>query len=163
MRKWCCVLLITVLLTGCGSTKTFETVSDELLQPVMGQQEQIVLSVPNSASTEVMEAEDGGKLYLCDGYTMAVQTLDGGDMDRTVRTLCGYPSETLTLLQTRDGAWSRYEWVWVSAGEGGEQLGRAAVLDDGQYHYCVSVMSEASDASALEPEWDAVFASFSIG
>lgn len=162
MKKCCVVLLMVMLLTGCGTAQTFETVSDELLQPVMEQCGQIVLSVPDSASTAVMEAEDGGKLYLCDGYTLTVQTLAGGDMDRTVRSLCGYPADALTLMQTRDGSWSRYEWVWVSAGEGGEQMGRAAVLDDGRYHYCVTVMSDASDTAALEPEWDAVFASFSV-
>lgn len=162
MRKLTVIFMLAVLLSGCGTSETFETVSDELLQPVMEQTGEIVLTVPDSASTPVMEAEDGGKLYLCDGYTLTVQTLAGGDLNRTVKALCGYELDALTVLQTRDGGWNRHEWIWVSAGEGGEQLGRAAVLEDGKYHYCVTVMADAADAPALEPEWDGIFGSFAV-
>ena len=162
MRKFVVILLFAVLLSGCGVSETFETVSDELLQPVMEQTGEIVLTVPDGASTPVMTAEDGGKLYLCDGYTLTVQTMAAGDLNRTVKTLCGYELDALTVLQTRDGGWNRHEWIWVSAGEGGEQLGRAAVLEDGKHHYCITVMADAVDAPALEPEWDGIFASFAV-
>lgn len=162
MKKIMGLVLAALLLTGCAATETYETVADELLQPAVNDRQEIVLTVPDNASAAVMESEDGGKLYLCDGYTLTVQTLAGGDMERTVKTLCGYGTDGLTVMQTRDGAWKRLDWIWVSAGEGGEQLGRAAVLDDGSYHYCLTVMAEAAEAAALEAEWDAVFASFDI-
>lgn len=162
MKKVCVILVSVMLLSGCAATETFETVDDELVQSAMSQSREIVVTVPENASTAVMEAEDGSKLYLCDGYTMTVQTLKGGDMAQTVRTLCGYNQEALTVMQIRDGTWKRHEWVWICAGEGGEQLGRAAVLDDGTYHYCLTLMAEATDAAALEPEWEAIFTSFTI-
>lgn len=162
MKKVCVILAMILVLTGCGARETFETVTDELLQPALSRSREIVVTVPDNASTAVMEAEDGGKLYLCDGYTMTVQTFNGGDLNRTLRDLCGYEADALTVMQTQDGQWNRHEWIWVSAGEGGEQLGRGAVLDDGYYHYCLTVMANAEDASVLEPEWEAVFASFTI-
>ena len=54
MRKFVVILLFAVLLSGCGVSETFETVSDELLQPVMEQTGEIVLTVPDGASTPVM-------------------------------------------------------------------------------------------------------------
>jgi len=162
MRKEWMLLPVALLLTGCASSETFETVSDEMLQPVVSQTREITVALPDSALTTVMEAEDGGKLYLCDGYTMTVQTLEGGNLDRTVRSLCGYDSKGVTVMQTMDGLWKRYEWVWVSAGEGGETLGKAAVLDDGVRHYCLTVMADPQEVTVLEPEWEAVFASFAI-
>lgn len=162
MRKCWILLLAALLLSGCAAKETFETVADELLQPVVSTQREIVLTVPDGAAAEVMESEDGGRLYFCDGYTMTVQILDGGDWNRTMGTLCGYSPDALTVMETQDGSWKRQEWIWVSAGEGGEQLGRGVVLDDGSYHYCLTVMADASGASALEAEWDGVFASFDI-
>lgn len=162
MRKCWILLLVALLLSGCATSETFETVADELLQPVVSSQREIVLTLPSSAAAEVMESEDGGKLYFCEGYTMTVQTLNGGDSNRTVESLCGYSPDALTIMETQDGSWKRQEWIWVSVGEGGEQLGRGAVLDDGSYHYCLTVMADAAEAATLEAEWDAVFASFDI-
>ena len=162
MRKCVCLVLAALLLSGCTSAQTVETVADELLQPVVNAQREIVLTVPEGASAEVMEAEDGGKLYFCDGYTMTVQTLSGGDLNRSLESLCGYGTDALTVMQTQDGAWKRQEWIWVSASEEGEQLGRGVLLDDGSYHYCLTVMAEATEAAVLEAEWDALFASFDI-
>ena len=162
MRKCWILLLVALLLSGCSTAETYETLSDELLEPVASVQREILLEIPADAAGEVMESEDGGKLYFCDGYTMTVQILEGGDLSKTVETLCGYSPNQLTVMQTQDGSWKRQEWIWVSVGEGGDQLGRGAVLDDGNYHYCLTVMAEASEAAVLEAEWDGLFESFDI-
>ena len=162
MRKCWILLLVALLLSGCATSETFETVADELLQPVVGSQREIVLTVPGSAAAEVMESEDGGKLYFCDGYTLAVQTLEAGDLNKTLRSLCGYSREELTVLETKSGSHSRYDWVFTCAGEGGTQVGRGAILDDGSYHYCVTVMAQEALSGSLEGDWNAVFASLSL-
>ncbi|MBE6925093.1 MAG: hypothetical protein E7466_07665 [Ruminococcaceae bacterium] len=163
MKKLFLMLLVPVLLTGCKAAQTFETMDDVLIQPVMEQSGEIVLTLPGSASLEVIESEEGGRLYLCDGYTLTTQTLTGGDMNRTIQSLCGYGPESLTVMNRHDGELKRHEWIWICAGEGGEQLGRAVVLDDGKFHYCVTAMADAADAAALEPEWNGIFDSFEIG
>lgn len=151
-----------LMLTGCGAAETFETVADDIIQPVMGQVRQIVLTLPDSASAQVMQNDEGGKLYLCDGYVLTVQTLESGDLNRTVQTLSGFSAEGLVIVETASGNVKRHDWVWTAVGEGGDQIGRAAVLDDGDYHYCVTVMADADLAGDLERQWSGIFSSFAL-
>ena len=153
---------MALFLTGCGMAETFETVGDDLLQPVMGQIRQIDLDLPESAAAPVMNEDDGGKLYLCDGYVLTVQTLDGGDLNRTVRNLSGFSVEDITILETHTQGIKRYDWVWSAAGEGGDQVGRAVVLDDGSHHYCVTVMADEQTAGSLDDQWTRLFATVAL-
>lgn len=163
MKKLIIILSTTLLLTGCGAQETFETVSDSIVQSVMGQERQVELELPSHASAPVVNADDGGKLYLCDGYILTVQTLSAGDLDRTARSLSGFGTDQLTVMETADQDTKRYEWVWTAAGEGGDQMGRALVLDDGSHHYCLTAMAQAQTSGALEAEWSGVFKSFRLG
>lgn len=162
MKRVLLVLCLVVILSGCGATETFETISDDLLQPVMGQMRQVVISLPKSATVSVMNETDDGKLYLCDGYVLTVQTLDGGDLNRTAQTLSGFTMDQLGMVETAISDGKRYDWVWTAAGEGGDHIGRAAVLDDGDYHYCVTVMADAKSAGHLEDQWNGIFSSLDL-
>lgn len=163
MRTICLALLLSVCLCGCGAQETFETVTDDMLMPVVAIQQEVSLALPEGASLEVAEAEAGGKLYLCENYTVAVQTLDAGDLDKTLRTITGYGKDDLTLMQLRDGEYDRYECAWAAAGEGQEQVGRTLILDDGSYHYTVTVMAPASQAGELAETWQSLIASVRLG
>jgi hypothetical protein len=163
VRKCCVLILLALLLSGCGSKETFETVDDELVKPVMGTAAELSVSLPPSAAAQAMQSEDGGKLYFCDGYVLTVQTLDGGDMERTAKELCGYGTGSLEIMETANGSLRRRDWVWTSVGEGGDSIGRAMVLDDGEFHYCVTVMADAETVGALDREWNALFSSVHIG
>ena len=162
MKKCWLVMCLMVTLTGCGAVETFETMQDEYLQPVMGQMRQINLTVPISAAAPVMNDENGGRLYLCDGYVLTLQTLEGGDLDRTARAVSGFGCEKLSVVETAISGGKRFDWVWTAVGEGGDHIGRVAVLDDGTYHYCVSVMADADTAGALEAEWSGLFSSVTL-
>ncbi len=162
MKKILCLLLVAGLLCGCGAAQTFETVSDELIQPVMAPMAELKLELPDHAAAPVINSEDGGKLYLCNDYTLTVQTLQGGNLNSSVQSVCGFDLDKLTVIQTQQEDLRRYEWVWSAAGEGEEQLGRAVLLDDGTYHYCVCAMADATLAGVLQPEWDAVFAGIAL-
>lgn len=159
MKKLGILLALVLLLSGCSVRDTFETVSDVYDVPVMAQQKQLELSLPKEASAAAMETPDAGKLFLCDGYTLSVQTMDAGDLDRTLRLLTGYGKDQLTVMQTKQGEITRYESVWTAAGEGGDQIGRAVILDDGSYHYTVSVMADAVDAGELTSVWQEILGS----
>lgn len=163
MKKLWIILCISVLFTGCASAETFETLGDELLQPAMAEVGQINLSLPPEASSQTMLSNDGDKLYFCDGYTAAVQIMDRGNLDRTCRQLCGFGADSLNILETVSDDGRRYDWVWTAAGEGGDVLGRVAVIDDGSYHYCVSLQADASMAGELESQWIKLLSSFSVG
>lgn len=162
MKKGLLLLLCALLLTGCGAQETFETISDELgvSMPAVCD---VQLLLPEEAAVPSMESEDGSKLYLCDGYTVTVQTLDGGDLNRTFRELSGHSKDELTVIQTaRDGI-DRYECVWSAAGEGEDQICRALILDDGVYHYAVTVMANATQSGQLRQAWQEIMDSVSLG
>jgi len=147
--------LVALTMTGCAAAETFETVSDEVILPVMAQPREIVLELPQDAAAPVLENEER-QIYLGEDYELMVQILPGGDLDSTVRTLSGYEKETLTLIQTQWESVSRYDFVWACAGENGDRLGRGTILDDGTYHYCLTVLKDASGRK----DWEPVFASF---
>lgn len=162
MRKWCIILVLCMGLYGCAAQDTFETLgqvqheSNEV--PVMGS---IQVSLPESAAGEVFSNE-GNSCYECDGYTLTLQTFSSGNMEQTVRSISGFSPERLTIIESKIGKCKRYEWVWTAVGEGEDVLCRAMVLDDGNYHYCLTTMAAAHQAGTLQSEWNQVFASFTL-
>jgi hypothetical protein len=156
------LLLAALLLTGCGSSETFETVSDEWASPVSVQASQIRVTLPPEAAAPAVES-DAGRIYLCEDYEITVQTLSAGDVDATVRSVCGYGREDLTLLETMSDGVKRYEFVWTSVGETGDRVGRAAILDDGSHHYVLTVLGDAKSAGNHTAVWQEMFGSFNIG
>lgn len=155
-------LALTLTLTGCSIEDTLETISDLYDVPVMAQMQQVELALPKEAAAPSMENPEAGKLYLCDGYTLTVQTMGAGDLDRTLRQLTGFEKSQLTLMQTRRNDVDCYECVWTGAGEGGDQMSRAMVLDDGSFHYAVTVMAAAEDAGSLANVWQTIFDSVKL-
>ena len=155
-------MIALLLLTGCGAQETFETISDLHIQPVSATVQQVILDVPDDASVEVLQSADAGKIYLCDGYTITVQTMSAGDLEKTLRVATGYAKEDLELVQTQQSDLKRYECVWTAAGENETQIGRACILDDGDYHYVVTVMAGESVAGALRQAWKDLFDSFRL-
>ena len=162
MKKCIVGLVIAFLLTGCSARETFETLGDGYDAPAMAPVGQLELKLPQEAVTAAMENPDTGKLYLCDGYTLTVQTMDSGDLDETLRQLTGYGKEQLTVMETKQDGYRRIETVWTAAGEGGDQIGRAVILDDGTYHYAVTVMADAQTAGNLTAVWQPILDSVTI-
>lgn len=139
--KKCWILLaVVLLLSGCGQKETFETVSDEVLQPVDLQVQEIYLELPENTHVQAMDTQNPEKLYFCGDMTVCVQTLDGGDLDRTLRVATGYSRESVQLMESDSPFGKSYECAWSAAGEGGLQIGRTKILDDGNYHYALTIM-----------------------
>ncbi len=151
-------LVLALVLAGCAAQPVYEPVED-VYAPVSVAQAQIRLDYPQEAAAYTLAGENGS-FYECDGYTLTVQTLRGGDLNATVETLTGYTAENLTLLEVGPG---RYECAWTGAGEGGDQVSRMVLLDDGAYHYAVTVMAPAQSAGALQEIWTALLSSVSLG
>ena len=158
------ILLIVVLvlcLTGCSAPKNLETVSDVLDTQVVATPKKLEVAVPEGATVCTVESGEGS-LWLCDGYTLSVQTMAGGDLDRTLAQLTGFTQDQLTVMQTKQGDIKRREFVWSAAGEGGDQVGRAVILDDGSNHYTVCVMADAEKAGNLTQTWQKIFDSVAL-
>lgn len=159
--KIICVLLVFLLLTGCGAQPVFEKVEDPWVE-VDVKQKELVVKLPSDAASPVLQSPETGRLYLCNGYVLTLQTLSGGDLDATMRQITGFSKEQLTYMQTRDGAVDKYSCVWSSAGEDGDHVGRAVILDDGSYHYAVTVMADFASAGELSDTWQALLNSVTL-
>ncbi len=162
MKTFLVVMLLALLLTGCSGQQTMETITDAFDVSAMAQMQQIQLALPEEAVLECLESEDAGKLYLCDGYCVSVQTMEAGDLDRTLRQTTGFSRDKLMVMETRAGDFSRYDCAWTSAGEAGDQTCRAVVLDDGYYHYVVTVMADALKAGQLTATWQHILDSATL-
>ena len=158
VKRWGCICLLVILLSGCKAEETLETVSDEWIVPVMAQPREISVRMPEDLVLPVLEQE-GRQLYMGPNYEIMLETMAAGDLQATIRNLSGYEQEQLTILETDQGEWNRYEFVWTAAGEQGHRLGRAVILDDGDYHYCMSVLRDAEESLIV---WQDVLQSFSL-
>ena len=162
MKKLVIGLMLTLLLTGCGAKETLETIADEIpLQPVLAAPAEISVRLPDNAVSPVLES-DTEQVYFCEDYEIAIETRSSGDLGSTITALTGFDPDQLTVMHTKTDDADRYEFVWASAGEEGDRLGRAVVLDDGSYHYCMSVLRDAENPKKSQVVWSDVFSSFSL-
>lgn len=161
MKKLWILMITALLLCGCGAEETFESVSDEMVQPVIAQQRQIQLRLPEETLLPAMESE-GRTLYLCRNFDVTVQTLNGGDLDATVRQVSGFSVEDLTVMQTMAGDYSCYEFVWTAAGDLGEEVYRAKIMDDGSFHYVLTASAAADRVGELQEIWNGMFETFEL-
>ena len=161
MRKLLWIPVALLLLTGCGAAETMETIADEMILPVMAEPKEIWVALPEDSAMPAMESESG-TLYICSDYDVMLQTLEAGNLDATVRTVSGYGAEELTMVKTADGDLDRYEFVWTAAGETGQEIGRATILDDGTYHYVLSATINAEKIEEYQEVWNGIFESFSL-
>lgn len=159
MKKLCMLLILCVLLAGCAAAPTFETV-DDVYAPSAGPQPcEMQLELPENAA---MLTSNGENLYFCSGYELMTQTLPGGDLSKTLKSITGYDRDHLTLLETNRNGLPCYTCAWTSLGESGDRVGRAVILDDGHYHYCLSVMADAEVAGQVQAQWQEVLASVQL-
>lgn len=161
MKKCWLLMLTALLLSGCAAEETFETVADDWVAPVMAQPREISVRLPDNAVAPVLES-DSEQVYLSEDYEIVIETLSSGDLNATVQSISGYGKDQLTVMETQWDGVSRYEFVWVSAGERGDRLGRAVILDDGDYHYCMSVLRDADATEMSQVVWSDVFNSFAL-
>lgn len=161
MRKLCVLLAMILALTGCAGTETFETVDDAVVQSVMAQPKQIQLTLPEETVLPAMET-DNSTVYMCREFDVSVQTLDGGDLVKTIQTISGFSKEDLSVIETERAGLLCYEFVWSAAGELDEQVCRCMILDDGSYHYVVTAMVDADLAGEYQQMWNGMFETVAV-
>ena len=163
MKKLWILALAVMLLCGCSQPESLETVADPVVTPEIPAPLAAVINPPLEAVQQTTADEGLGKLYICDGYTMSLQTLSGGDLRSTIRTITGFEPGQLDIIETRHNEGKQYRFVWTASTETGQQICRAAILDDGYHHYVLTAMAPYETAGSLsQGEWKEVFASFRI-
>lgn len=152
MRVFLVLLICILCLTGCGAVQTFERIEDSAAVPVMAKASQLELTYADLEEALVFD-NGNSKLYMCDGYSVILQTLEGGDLGRTVREVTGLDKEKLTLMKTDNNGIITYQCAWSAVGEGTDRICRAAILDDGAFHYAVTVMTNSGNMAAITKAW----------
>ena len=161
MKKLCFALALALCLGGCGSGEepVMETVADGIVEPVAAEPSAVSVWVPENAAVQTMAGE--GECYTWGENELRVQTFEGGDIRTTLQAVTGMDPERLTVMEyERDGV-QLYQTVWSATSEEGITLGRCMVADDGNYHYCISLLSpEGADAAG---DFARICASMTIG
>lgn len=154
------IIAAVFLLVGCSAPKDYETMADSYDVP-QREARQVSVSVPFN-DTETMTDAGGSVLYLGDGYSVLVETLEAGDLNRTLKHVSGFNREQLQVVERQDNIYRRYECVWAAAGEGQDQIGRAVILDDGSFHYALTFVSDAEKAGDLNQQWQQIVQSINL-
>lgn len=148
MKTLTWMIVLMMCLSGCGNDAepVFETVDDEIVEIVAAEPAPVSVWLPDGAAAQTMA--EAGECYVWDECELRIQTLDGGDIHATLETLTGLSAEKLTVMEYERDGLQIYQTVWSMTGEEGITLGRCMVADDGNYHYCVSLLSpEATDVA----------------
>ena len=162
MKKLWVIPFIVLILAGCGSKPALETITDAPDTPVVSIVQRIQIHLPPELSSPALENEETGSLYLCDDYSVMLQTVEAGDLQKTIRNLTGMEKDDLQIIETKQGDTKRYQWVWSATGEKGAQVGRGCILDDGNYHYVLTALCEEGKAEKVQTQWKEIFASFCL-
>ena len=150
MKKACWILAVALCLSGCvnNTEPVMETVADEIIEPVAAEPKDIAVWLPDEAAAQTMADGAAGECYTWGESELRLQTLRGGNIRSTLKALTGLDPEKLTVMEYEKDDLQLYQTVWSCTSEEGVQLGRCMVADDGQYHYCISLVSpEGADVA----------------
>ena len=148
MKKLVVLLLLTSMLLGCSAEETFEVVEDVIPVEPVAVPQQFFVSLPDEAVSPTFQ-DDREELYVCQGYTIGKQIVESGDIEKTVNTITGQSTEDIQIIQSFYDNCDRYDMIWSAAGEEGLQVGRACVLDDGNYHYILTTLAAEETAGQM--------------
>lgn len=160
MKKLLVMIFAMMLLSGCAA-QTFEKVEDTNDVQAMAQPATLLMDIPKEAATPAMQGSSG-TLYFCVDYEIMVEVIPSGNLNSTLQNITGFGRDELELVQTIRCGVDCYEGVWSAAGEAGDHVGRFLILDDGNFHYCVSTMAMAEDISTCADDWNSLLTSVAL-
>lgn len=161
MKKLCVILLLALALAGCASID-YEYVSDNGTIPALPNTRHTLINLPATVAEPTFAGEDGSCVYVCPEYEIHQQVLPGGDIPKTFLTVTGKSPEDLTVLQTMQQGYKRYDCMFAASGEGEQNLCRLTVLDDGYYHYILCIQTGECDYSRIQKDIEQIASSFCL-
>jgi len=162
MKKWMVsvILVSTIMFSGC-SAENFEPMLDVYGPGVQPQPAKIQVKLPENAALSVMMG-DTGTLYYGENYEVCVETYPSGNINSTLNKITGRSADELTVLEVPVEQGNSYRCGWSVTDDEGERIGQCIVIDDGNYHYCLTVLVDAECAGQLRPMIDMVLNSYSF-
>ncbi len=162
MKKWFCILLAFLFMSGCGGPQpVMETVTDDMAQTVSYQPEyEILIYIPQDVTVLSEDAAGTWEVYLHkDGdYRIETKTLFADTAQSAIRQITGLNAEELTVLETKRFDLPEYRFVWFSEGSNH----RADLVQDGEQFYCVIFSTAEAVGNSCKEIMTQVFASFGI-
>lgn len=166
MKRWTCLILLVLGLTGCTvSAPAWETVEDPL-----GRQTAMVrdgaytmaFDVPTGAAACVVG--EGVQVYAQreGDYVITAQMLYASGVDSVIRRLTGLEPEQVQLLKTRRFGMEEYQFAWYAPGDEGGRLMQAAVLMDDLHGYALTFGVREGAGVSYADEVRQVFSSFNL-
>lgn len=159
----CLIILVCllVLLSGCSGADTLEVMYDSYESALVAAPAMVHLDFSEDHTFTVTQGE-GWYTYTGENYEIIMQTCMSGDLNQTFQQITGYAMERLTVMEIPSTDADRYVCAWSTVSEEGELVGRCTVIDDGVYHYCLSVLVDAKTAGEYREDIDAIFATYSL-
>lgn len=163
MKRLLVLMMAAALMSGCAAEPVYETIGNAMedTQPVISPGK-IELVLPEEAEMQVIEDEYGSKSYRIGDREVWTQICDGGDVSATLEKVTGIRADALTVMEHQVLDMPCHEIAWITTNEEGTFVARTAVLDDGNYHYCVSLMMPEADAEKLGDSFSELLSGVSI-
>lgn len=155
------ILLLGVSLCGCSGGESFEVIADSFVDSPKAEPGKMVLDLPDEVTLSVMSGSDW-QCYEGEHYQIILQTYPSGNLDQTLQQVTGYGKEHLSVMEISAMNIDKYFCAWSAVSEEGEVVGRCTVLDDGVYHYCLSILVNAEASGEVRDVVNGVFASYSL-
>jgi len=160
MKKWLCFLLC-LFVVGCSrSEPTVETVTDEAVMSVSGQQNyEILVYIPNDVVSSSAPDQCGIVYRQEDGsYQYETKLFLADTVDSAIRQICGQESGDLTVIETSRFGLPEYRFAWYEDGFNH----RADLVQDGQQYYALIFSTPEEMGNSCQKVMAQVFASFGI-
>lgn len=144
--KWGCgILAAAMLLTGCAAQPVYETIGDVWANEVStGQPARLEFGVPEDVELAVMESDGSSKCYQIGNWMLWTEVRPGGDLQATLAALTGLDAPE--VISHPLGAYDCAQTAWAVSDEEGDTVLRAAVISDGEYHYCLTLRAPQQEA-----------------
>lgn len=150
LKKGIIWIMTALLLTGCAAEPVYETIGNVWDNPEpVASAASMEFSLPDGAEMEVLSEESGSKSYRVGNWELWTEVYPGGDVSATLEQVTGMDADALTVIQRQVGNMDCHETTWTTTDEEGVNVARAAVIDDGNYHYCISLMVPEEDAQEV--------------
>ena len=162
MKKWIVsvMLMSAVVLSGCSGVD-FEPMLDVYSPVEEVNPQNMQVQLPEDAALSVMSG-DTGTLYYGENYEISLETYPSGNISQTLYNVTGRTLDELTVMEIPVAQGNSFRCGWSAADDEGERIGQCIIIDDGRYHYCLSVLADAEEADTLRPMIETVLNSYSF-
>ena len=166
MKRFCFLIGLVILLSGCGSRAVWETVEDPLPTTEVSSwlEEAYTIQIGVPERMDLLAEQEGCSLYSNADGSFEVETrvfLTAGLAD-AVQKLSGYKLEELNLLETTRFDLPEYQFSWVSQTERGLMISRADLVLEEQCCYAVICSSLESVGNDYDGQVREVLATFGL-